>query len=77
MLKNHCDTQCTRRLRVAYQHGLAIKQHVTSVRLHRAVNHLHEGGFTGTVLTQNGMNFTGLNGQVNPVVGNHAGVCLG
>ena len=41
------------------------------------VDHLHEGGFSGPILTQNGVDFAGLNLQINRVICNDRRVDLG
>ena len=77
VLKHHGNTVLARLLGVANVDGLAIKQHLTFIRLDRAVDDLHQRGLACTVFTQHGVYFTGLHRQRYPVIGHHGRVSLG
>ena len=58
MLEHHANAQSPGLLRIADVNRLAVKADIALVRLHRAVNDFHQGGFTGAVFAEDGVNLT-------------------
>ena len=77
VLKHHGNAQCSCHLRVADVHHLAFKHNAPCIGLGGTKDHLHQGGFTGTVFTQHRVNFARHDTQRHLVVGHHRRIALG
>ena len=77
VLVNHADSQPFGILRGINGNLFAVHEDLTLVRLIDTGEHIHQGGLTGAVLTQQGEDLTGTDVQLHIVVGNHAAEGLG
>ncbi|MCY1541617.1 hypothetical protein D9M68_773180 [compost metagenome] len=77
VLEHHADAQCTRFLRVAHVHRLAVEHDRAFIGLDRAVDDLHQRGLAGAVFAQHSVHLAGRDAERDTVVGHHAGVALG
>ena len=56
---------------------LAADDDLALIRLVEAVQDVHQGGFAGAILPQQGMDLALLEGQVDMIIGQHTGETLG
>ncbi len=77
MLEHHADAQASGLCRIAHGLRLALPDDRPGVGLRHAVDDLHQRAFARTVFTQQGVNLSGLNRQVDSVVGQAAGIPFG
>ena len=54
---------------IVHLNGLAVDQNLAGGGLEQAVKLVHQGGFASAVFTQDGMNFTFVDGKVDAVIG--------
>ena len=73
MLEHHADAEPARGARIGDAHRRAVEEDLPLVGREDAVDHLDEGRFAGAVFAEQRMDFAGLDGQVDIVVGAHAG----
>lgn len=76
MLEHHADAQAAGLGRIAQGDALALPVHVPRVGVGDPVDDLHQGTFAGAIFTEQGVDFSGFNAQVNAIVGQAAGVSL-
>ena len=69
VLVDHADPGGHGVARPGEGHGLAVDEDLALVRPVQAVQDVHEGGLAGAVLAQQGVDLTGLDGEVDVVVG--------
>ena len=77
MLEHHADAQASGLCRVAHDLRLTLPDNGAGVRLRHTVNDLHQRAFARAVLAQQRVDFSGLDGQVDSVVCQTAGVLFG
>ncbi len=76
MLEHHANAQLPRLRRIAYLHALPLPEHFTAVALGDPVNDLHQRTFARAVFTEQGMDLTRRDAQVDGVVGQTTGVAF-
>ena len=69
MLVDHANTQRDRILGRVNDSRLPINHDFTGIRLIEAVENVHQGGFSGTILTKQGMNLSLTQVKIDMVVG--------
>ncbi|MDT4879369.1 hypothetical protein FQZ97_1150380 [compost metagenome] len=67
VLENHADAKAAGSARARDPHGLALPQDLSAGRRQHAEEHLDEGGFTGAVLAQQGVDFARLDIEIDGV----------
>ena len=77
MLKDHADTQVPRRLGIGDFHLPALPFHPARIGPLNPVDELHQRALAGAVLAQQRVDFTGHDGEIDVLVGDHARVALG
>ena len=65
LLKHHADAVSAGAFRIAHRKRSAVQPDLASVGAHNAGENAHQGGFSGTVLADQGMNGAGLAGQID------------
>jgi len=63
-------------LRRPDRHRAAVDQDLALVRLHQPVKDVHQGRLAGAVLTEQGSDLAGLDGQVDVIIGDQAAEVL-
>ncbi|MNY16280.1 hypothetical protein D3C86_1495370 [compost metagenome] len=76
MLEHHADSQAASLGGVAHAHTLPLPDHLTRIGMSNAVDNLHQRTFARAVFTEQGVDFTGRNAQIDGVVGQATGVAL-
>ena len=69
MLEDHADAKPAGGAGARNSHRLALPDDLAARRRKNAEQHLHQGGLAGAVLAEQGMGFTGLDGEVDAVAG--------
>ena len=77
MLEHHADAAGTRFRWSGQHHLLALPAHLAFARLDQAVDGLDQGGFSGAVLAEQGMDLPRPDIDVDRVVGEECAVALG
>jgi hypothetical protein len=68
VLENHSDPEPTRRSRSVDHDRLAMPADRTGIRLQQPVQHLYQGGFTGTILAQKGMDLAWRDTEIDTII---------
>ena len=68
MLEHHADPKLAGMLRAADGHRFSAPDDLARIGLQQPVDHFHEGGFSGTVLAEKRMDFSGLDLESNIVI---------
>jgi hypothetical protein len=66
---NHADAVLNGGIGIFDVHGPAVYAYAAARRPVEPVQYVHEGGFAGTVFTQQGMDLTSVNRDIDPVIG--------
>src|SRR5699024_4982637 len=69
VLVHHADPGIDRIAGAVDRCRFAVEQDLAFVGVEQPVQHVHQGGLAGTVLAEEAVDLTGLDGQVYPVVG--------
>src|SRR5207237_7725953 len=77
VLVNHTNLQANSIARSGYVNMLVIDENYTAVRVNQAIEDVHQGGFACAVFSNQGVNLSLTNRQVDVIVGNHARPGLG
>ncbi len=77
MLKHHGDAQCARLCGAGDVNPFAVEFDVARVRLDNAVDDLDQGGFTGAVFSQQGLDLPAADTHADVIIGQAARIGLG
>ena len=74
---HHADPEADRVARSAYVHHLAVDQDLARIRMHQAVEDVHQRALARAVLSDQRVDLAPRDAEVHLVVGEHAGKLLG
>ena len=77
MLVNHANTGSHGIARTGELLDLVIQQNLSLIGLVQAVENIHQGRLARAIFTQKGVDLTGLNNQVDRVIGHQLAKALG
>src|SRR4051812_17844710 len=77
VLEHHADAEAAGLVRAVDHDALAVDPDLALVRLNHPVGDLHQRALAGPVLAEEGVDLARHHGEVDVVVGQHAGVLLG
>lgn len=72
MLEHHSDAGVDRLARIGEADRLAIEQERAAIGTLDAEEDFHQGGFAGAVFADDRMHLAGIDGKIDPVIGDHA-----
>ncbi|MCY1377807.1 hypothetical protein D9M69_653980 [compost metagenome] len=76
MLEHHGDAQVARIVRAVDRDWGPVEAHLAGIGPDGAEDDLHQRGFAGAVLAQDGVDLAGCDGEADVVVGNDARIAL-